>query len=258
MKQWYQAILPKNYEIERFFEIKGFLGSFEKEDSLILYFDKTDEIKEKLKGLNLSVVSEGDWVENWRESFVPITIGSLIVVPPWFKNEGDVIINPAQGFGTGRHETTRLAIEFIESALKKDGEIDTMLDVGTGSGILSISAVKLKNGLKVVAIDNDEDALANAAENLQLNKIEKSVKLSSEPIFKLNEKYDLVAANIISSVLYFLSDDLKKAALKWLVLSGVLTSERDLFLQKMGLDDFEVMGQKSENEWIAYLLRRKD
>lgn len=257
MNQWYQIALPKDSSTDRFLEIEGFLGSEEKENAIILYFEKSKKVEEQLKEYNISIISDGDWKETWREYFVPVKIGSLTVVPPWKKDEGDIIINPARGFGTGHHETTKLALGFVEELLKKDNEINTLLDVGTGSGILAIAAEKLKNGIRATAIDNDLDALENAAENIGLNNVS-GIELSGEPLYKFTGKYDLVIANIISSVLYFLSDDLKRLTSKWLILSGVLTSEAPVFMERMGLGDFELVAKTDENEWSAYLLKRRD
>ena len=137
--------------------------------------------------------------------------------------------------------------------------MNTIFDAGTGSGILAIAAVKLKNSIRATAVDNDADAIENAAENLILNNVQDSVTLSSEPVFKFEGKYDLVIANIISSVLYFLSDDLKRLTSKWLILSGVLESEAPVFLQRMGLtEEFELIEKTNENEWSGYLLKRRD
>ena len=259
MNQWYQIALPKDSSTDRFLEIEGFLGSEEKENAIILYFEKNDKVKEQLKEYNISIISDGDWKETWREYFVPVKIGSLTVVPPWKKDEGDIIINPARGFGTGHHETTRLALGFVEKVFQKDNTVNTIFDAGTGSGILAIAAVKLKNSVHATAVDNDPDAIENAAENLILNNVQDSITLSREPVFKFEEKYDLVIANIISSVLYFLSDDLKRLTSKWLVLSGVLTSEAPVFMQRMGLtEEFELIEKTNENEWSGYLLKRRD
>jgi ribosomal protein L11 methyltransferase len=259
MNQWYQIALPKDSSTDKFLEIEGFLGSEEKENMTILYFEKNEKVREQLKEYNISIISDGDWKETWREYFVPLKIGSLTVVPPWKKDEGDIIINPARGFGTGHHETTRLALGFVEKVLQKDNTINTIFDAGTGSGILAIAAVRLKNTIRATAVDNDADAIENAAENLILNNVQDSITLSSEPIFKFEGKYDLVIANIISSVLYFLSDDLKRLTSKWLVLSGVLESESPVFMKRMGLDEgFELIEKTDENEWSGYLLKRRD
>lgn len=258
MNQWYQVALPKDYPTDRFLDMEGFLGSEEKENAVILYFEKNDSVKEKLKEFSISVISDGDWEEKWREYFVPIKIGSVTVVPPWSKEQGNLVINPARGFGTGHHETTRLALGYLDRVLKTDNNISTLFDAGTGSGILSIAAVKLKEGLHATAVDNDPDAVENAAENIELNGAKDRIELSTEPIFKFEGKYDVVIANIISSVLYFLSDDLKRLSSKWLILSGVLESESPVFMERMELQDFELIEKTHENEWAAYLLKRKD
>lgn len=258
MNQWYQIAVPKDCPTDKFIEIDGFLGSEEKENATILYFEKKDSVKELLKEYNISIISDGDWKETWREYFVPLKIGSLTVVPPWKKDEGDIVINPARGFGTGHHETTRLALGFVEKLFKEENDINTLFDAGTGSGILAIAAAKLKKGIKATAVDNDPDALENAAENIELNNVSESVILSGEPVFRFEGKYDLVIANIISSVLYFLSDDLKRLTSKWLILSGVLKAEDPVFMERMGLQDFELIEKTSENEWSGYLLKRRE
>ena len=138
MNQWYQAVVPRDYSIERFFQIEGFLGSMERENVMVLYFEKNDIIRKMLEDLDLTVISEGDWVEKWREYFVPVSVGQITVVPPWRRKEGNVVINPSRGFGTGHHETTKISINLIEEVLKKDNCVTSMMDVGTGSGILAI------------------------------------------------------------------------------------------------------------------------
>ncbi|MBR6244080.1 50S ribosomal protein L11 methyltransferase [bacterium] len=257
MNQWYQIALPKDCSMDKFYAIDGFLGSYEQPNAVILYFEKRDDVLQALSDFDVSVISDEDWEEKWREYFVPVKIGSLTVVPPWKKNEGNIIINPARGFGTGHHETTQLSLDFIEKALKLDSSVSTMLDVGTGSGILSIAAAHIAPHLKITAIDNDPDAIENAAENLELNGVSDKIELTVEPIFKQTEKRDIVVANIISSVLYFLSDDLKRLSAKWLVLSGVLATEMPYFADRMELGDFELIDKAVKNEWSAYLFRRK-
>jgi len=257
LNEWYQAIVPKDYSIERFYQVEGFLGCMEKEKVMILYFEKRDSILELLKGLDISVITDGDWVEKWREYFVPVKMGSFTVVPPWDAKSGNLVINPARGFGTGHHETTRIAATLIEEIIKTDDSVESLIDVGTGSGILAIVASKLKKGLEIRAIDNDSDALENAFENLMLNDAVNRIEISDKPLFKHDRHYDVVVANIISSVLYFLSDDLKRLSSKWLVLSGVLDAESDTFLKKMELEDFELIKKVKDNEWNGFLLKRR-
>lgn len=257
MNEWYQVVVSKDYSIERFYQIEGFLGCMERENAMVLYFEKDDSMKKLLEGLDLSIISEGDWVERWKEYFVPVKIGSITVVPPWDSKSGNLIINPARGFGTGHHETTRLAATLIEEVIVMDKSLKSLLDVGTGSGILAIAAAKLSPELEVRAIDNDNDALENAFENVVLNDLVIRITLSKKPLFEHGEPFDVVVANIISSVLYFLSDDLKRLSSKWLVLSGVLDTESETFLKKMELDDFELIKKVKDNEWNGFLLKRR-
>lgn len=257
MNQWYQAVVPRDYSIEKFFQVEGFLGSMERENAMVLYFEKNEPVRKMLEGLDLSVITEGDWVEKWREYFVPVRIGEITVVPPWKRKEGNVVINPSRGFGTGHHETTKISISLIADILKNDTETRSMIDVGTGSGILAISALKIRPELTVTAIDNDSDALENTFENVVLNDLVNSLNISSNSLFKFEKPFDIVVANIISSVLYFLSDDLKRLSSKWLVLSGIIESESDHFLGKMGLSDFELIKKINDNEWVGFLLKRR-
>ncbi|MGI6394106.1 MAG: 50S ribosomal protein L11 methyltransferase [bacterium] len=257
MNQWYQAVVPIDFPIERFFQVKGFLGSMEKENFLVLYFEKNEENRKLLKELNLTVISEGDWVEKWREYFVPVTIGRITVVPPWRHKEGNVVINPSKGFGTGHHETTKISISLIEEVLEKNSDVTTMIDVGTGSGILAVSALRLNPEIKVTAIDNDPEALENTFENAFLNDTVNSIDISNKPLFEFKESFDFVVANIISSVLYFLSDDLKRLSSKWLLLSGILDHESEVFVEKMSLENFELIKKKQDGEWVGFIFKRK-
>lgn len=124
-------------------------------------------------------------------------------------------------------------------------------------GILAISALKIKPRIQVTAIDNDTDALENTFENVLLNDLVNSIEISSEALFKFEKPYDIVVANIISSVLYFLADDLKRLSSRWLVLSGIIKSESDAFLKKMDLNDFELVKTINDNEWVGFLLKRR-
>ncbi len=257
MSQWYQVVVARDYPVEKFFDVPGFTGSIEREKAVILYFEKNDEILNQLQGYDFTVISEGDWVEKWREYFVPQKVADFIIVPPWKQKEGDLIINPSRGFGTGHHETTKLAMTLVLECLKDDDTVKSMLDVGTGSGILSIAAAKTAPEISITAIDNDKDAIENAFENLALNDLVEKVTISDKPLFMFEEKFDLVVANIISSVLFSMSEDLKRLSSKWLVLSGILESETDAFLKRMELDEFDLIKKVQDNEWSGYLFRRR-
>jgi len=165
-------------------------------------------IKEKLIGLEKKcgifsksicrTIDEQDWSESWKEFFHPIKITKRIVIKPSWQdydaNFDDIVIeiDPGMAFGTGTHPTTALCISMIEKYMKKG---DKFLDIGTGSGILMITAARL-GAQKVCGIDNDELAIDIAEKNLLLNGIEnKNFKVMTGNLTdKVDEKFDFVSA----------------------------------------------------------------
>lgn len=257
MSKWYQIIIPRDYPIDHFLNSPHFLGSVEKEDVVIAYFEKNDEAKALLEGMDFSVITEDDWEEKWKEYFRPIDFAGFKVVPPWLKEQGNLIINPARGFGTGHHETTALAAELMTKALNNK-DILSMIDIGTGSGILAVAAKKINPAITVTAVDNDTDALENALENLELNGLEGKVKVTDTPLNDIDGEFDLVVANIISSTLLELSDEIKKKTKKYLVLSGILEKEKNLFITNMSFEGFSIIENESKGEWTGFLILRKN
>ena len=180
-------------------------------------------IKEKLIGLEKECgivskiicrkIDEQDWSESWKEFFHPLKITQKIVIKPTWQNydakPNDVVIeiDPGMAFGTGTHPTTALCISMIEKYIKKD---DKFLDIGTGSGILMITAARL-GAQKVCGIDNDEVAIDIARKNLLLNGIKnKNFKVMTGNLTdKVNDKFDLVAANILTETIMTLLDSVK-------------------------------------------------
>ncbi len=255
LKQWYQAVLPLDAPLDRYYRIPGFLGSAEQNGAQILYFEKRPAIARLLKDLKLAVLSEGDWRELWRDYFQPTPFAGFTVVPPWLKDKGDLIINPGRGFGTGHHETTATVAELMREALA-DRLVKSLLDVGTGSGILAIAAKKLRPDLSVTAIDNDPDAVENAAENLERNGLAGSIRLSVTPLSRFRKPYDIVVANIISGTLIRLSKELQKKSLRYLLLSGILQHEQGSFTAQMALAGFRQVTTGRRGEWVSFLFKR--
>ncbi len=178
------------------------------------------------------LVEDQDWGAGWKKYFTPFDIVSgITIVPSWEEyNTGPgkqvVIIDPGMAFGTGHHETTSLSLELIRQALGKKKKT-TVLDVGTGTGILGMGAVLL-GAEKVMAIDNDPDAVAAARENVLRNKMAAKMAVSPAPLTTVTDEYDLVVANIIFSTLIQIADDLNSrlAPKGDLILSGLLKGEQ--------------------------------
>ena len=148
--------------------------------------------------METTLIAEQDWGENWKRFFKPVPIGSRFVVfPPWEKvrlkrGQIPIEITPGMAFGTGTHATTQLCIQALETSLKKGA---TVLDVGTGSGILAIVAAKL-DAQEVWGIDIDKVAVEGARENVEKNGVSGIVKVRRGGLGRIQKRFDIVIANI--------------------------------------------------------------
>lgn len=206
---------------------------------------------------DLTYVPHQDWAVEWRRGFTAQRIGQrLLLQPSWEQAEsapGDVVltIDPENAFGSGDHETTRLVLTVLEQRIS-GGE--RVLDVGCGSGILSIAAVRL-GAECAVAIDIDQDAVSVARRNAALNGVISSVETSTEPLSHVSGIFDVVLANIETRVLIRMPDALRirVAPEGFLVLSGILRHEREELLAAYASMKLEECLE--EGEWCACLLR---
>ncbi len=220
---------------------------------LLLHFDsKSKIISEKL-------IAPQNWNEEWERSIQPQTIGKFYVHPTWtsFNKNLDeeiveLIIDPKMAFGTGYHATTRVILEWLPEVIKAG---DKVLDAGTGTGILSIAALKIGADL-AFGFDIDEWSETNARENILLNKVDNlEVKLGSIEVIPENEKYDVVLANInrnalielLPELVSFLSDNGR------ILLSGLLLEDEEIMLQQPALQNFSHIETRQIKEWIAIL-----
>ena len=221
----------------------------------------TSENKAKIENLSTQIVKNISWEEEYKKSVQPVWIGSdIVIVPTWkkdeFKTKYKILIEPKMAFGTGTHETTRSCLKVIREEFKPQ---ISFLDLGCGSGILSIMAEKL--GAKYIkAIDYDPIAVENCQENFELNNVETNneICLGSIELCKNDNPYDFVCANIIrSTILEMLSELLRLTKTGGiLVLSGLL--EQDLDEIKTALTRFECHDTKiyPDNEWRTILVRK--
>lgn len=222
--------------------------------------------------VTISVRDDQDWVNNWKKYFKPFRVADDIVIKPTWEtleeeNKDDLVIeiDPGTAFGTGAHETTRLCIESIRKHITKDA---SLLDVGCGSGILSIISIKL--GAKAVsATDIDTEAIRATKENMEVNGIpEGAITTYNGNIIDdeaLQEKvgygcYDLVVANILADIIIPLSAEIGKHMKKdgLFVSSGIIDMKREEVREALLSNRFEIVEENTLKDWVSFVARKTE
>ena len=213
--------------------------------------------------LHFAKIQDEDWSLTWRRHFrVQRITKKLTVVPSWEplpQVSGGVMIrmDPGPAFGTGAHPTTRMCLESIEN-LYPQGDW-TVLDVGTGSGILAIYAAKL-GAHKILAVDTDPDALRWAERNIELNRCSAFIELSSKPVHELSGVFSLLVANLTRDALFELLPEFQRLIKDngAMILSGLLREQVQAVQQpiaRLGLKDIQVVNQA---EWACITARKTE
>ncbi|MDF1874390.1 50S ribosomal protein L11 methyltransferase [Sulfurimonas sp. SAG-AH-194-I05] len=195
-----------------------------------------------------------DWIAEYKNSIQPLFIDKFYIHPTWNEPSNshiNIAIDPALAFGTGHHPTTASSLKAISKYVTKEDEV---LDVGCGSGILGIGAMKL--GALVDACDTDIISVDNSVVNAELNNV-KFHHIWEGSCSIVKKHYDVVVANIVADVLTFIAKDLKRALKKdgVLILSGILDKYEDKVLNFY--KDCEVLQRIHEEEWITLILKLK-
>jgi len=197
-----------------------------------------------------------DWAEAWKSGYQVLKLGQrLRIVPSWIAyapEPGEVIItlDPGMAFGTGLHPTTQLCLQALEELLVRGMRV---LDVGTGSGILSIAAAKL-GAAEVLAVDIEAIAVRTARENVTLNGVDSTVRVEQGSVDDADRgRYDLVLANILAEINARLAPHLAQhtAADGWLVASGILDVREPLVERAFGLAGLEIVRRWQQEDWLA-------
>jgi ribosomal protein L11 methyltransferase len=168
-----------------------------------------------------------------------------------------VQIDPGMAFGTGTHETTRGCLELLE----KYWHGGALLDVGTGTGILAIAAVKLVPGARVVGFDVDPEAIDVALENAEINGVAEAVELEVNKLASFHgEAFDVVLANLTADVIVPLAADFPQvmSAAGTLIVSGILREQGDDVCAALDAQGFAAIEAKPDGEWITFALQRKN
>ncbi len=205
-------------------------------------------------------VPDTDWTLAWRSFFQPVyPTPRMAICPPWDMVPDPpggftIAIDPQMAFGTGHHETTRLALLGLE---KKIMSGDRVLDVGTGSGILSIAAVKL-GASEVMAVDIEAAAIENARANCILNGVDIKVVLGQYSVDRVSGVFDVGVANIISSILLPIIPELAKRLQSggYAILGGILDREREAFCAVLDRADLVLDEMLEDGEWLCAIARK--
>ena len=214
--------------------------------------------------LEWKVVQPEDWENSWKRFIKPARVGrSFWVTPPWlnrpnFRRREIITIEPGMAFGTGTHATTRSCMEFLEVvASKMTVKRWSVLDVGTGSGILAMAA-RLLGATEIWAIDNDPVAIKVARENLRLNGIGDAVVLSGRKISTIRRSFTVVIGNLTAETIIELAKILQSrvAANGYLILSGILHWQAKNLLRCFA-EQFRAVKRQRKREWVSFLLQRK-
>ena len=202
-------------------------------------------------------VVEKDWSQEWKRLIKPVTVGRLWVGPPWEKpapGKVSLFIEPKMAFGTGDHPTTSLCLAAVDAFMAAHPHA-SVLDVGTGTGVLALAAKKLGAG-RVVGTDNDPVAVELARECAAENRIE-GVELSQKGLPAVKGQFDLVLANILANTLITLAPQLAAKVKARLVLAGVLLPQAKDVTRAFTAHGLVASGQAVSGDWVRLDFERR-
>lgn len=269
--QWYDK--PLNNIPAGYAEIKGYFPEGTDTEQL------TAQLKELLRGLpefgydagdftiGSAEVNEDDWADAWKKYFKPLSVTEKLTIKPTWEEyearEDELIIelDPGMAFGTGTHPTTALCLKTLEGAIR-GGE--TVIDVGTGSGILSIGAIRL-GAERVLALDLDPIAVTSATENVKLNNLQDVIEVRQSDLLgvlrepgtegSVRPPVDLVVANILAEIiLLFIADvmDVLKPGGIYIA-SGIYKNKEEDVAAALLAAGFEIIDRVRQEDWIAFV-----
>lgn len=257
---------PGGYRQDTEYAVTGYLAADGSEGAAV------DALKGRLQGLfkrsgisctvTTDTIPDTDWNESWKENFKPVHLtAGFVVCPTWegytpAPGEKVIAIDPGMAFGTGTHPTTRLCVEMIEN---HTAEGMSVLDVGTGSGILLVAAA-LSGAKEGLGVDNDPVAVETAAENLALNRVPDTFSVvCADLVSQAGKAYDLVVANILAEVVVDLLGDIHKVVHddSWVILSGILDEKGPMVEARLKETGFDLIESHAEASWLVMVARKK-
>ena len=217
------------------------------------------DVGEGLK--DFKYVKDEDWANNWKQDYKAFKISDRVaVIPSWLPQDSidapvKIMLDPGSAFGTGTHETTSMCAEFIDKLVTDDSSV---LDLGTGSGILAIIANKL-GAKEVEAIDIDKLAVDVAMENCVANGCSDIECHTGELKDAKRSDYDLIVANIIADIIAAIAGDIpaRLAPGGLFICSGIINTKKDRVEKAIAEAGMEIIESRTDNDWMAYVCQRK-
>lgn len=246
-------------------------GYFHQEDRLDRLKQEIKDRVDKLKDFDLEVenyqvhyaqVNDEDWADTWKKYYHPVAISHFItIVPKWEDYQAQdgreitISLDPGLAFGTGTHQTTQLSLQLLEQCVRKG---QTVVDVGTGSGVLSIASAYMQAG-QVYAYDLDDIAVASAKSNIALNGFQNTISVQAGDLLQgVDLEADLVVANILAEII----EPLIPQAMRVLkengkfISSGIIKEKKDHIIQCLEAGGFVVDQVNQMDDWVAILARK--
>mgnify|MGYP000072161373 FL=1 len=247
--------------------VKGYINELNFDDETFTRFK--GELEQLGQNINIgeffkietTTIKDSDWENSWKDYFDILNIGEkFVIVPTWreYENEENkyvINIDPGMAFGTGGHETTSLCIKNLEKYVKPH---DNVIDVGCGSGILSIAASYLTDG-NLKAVDLDKLAVDVSRENFALNNLENRIEVEEASLLtKETKKYDVIVANILAHIIELMLEDAYKLLEDggYFITSGIIKDKKDELLEKILEQGFKLVEETSDNEWYSFVVTK--
>lgn len=248
-----------------------------REESIIhIYISECDNaeeslayLSERLTAANISfklasvTVNDNTWNENWKKYFKAFEIGEKLAVCPSWENYNNkdnrmvISLDPGAAFGTGTHATTSLCMEILENEVTSE---KTILDIGTGSGILAIAGLLL-GAENAIGVDIDAQSVKTAKENAERNGVSgKSAFIVGDLADKISGKYDIVCANIVADVVIRLFDSVKEFMKEngIFIISGIIDLRAKEVEREAAKHGFKIVSSLTREEWHAYILKSEE